>query len=256
MNIVILAAGTGSRLLHHTQNTPKALVKLAGIPLLDYQLSVFKQLGLSKINIVSGYLEQQFEPYSFRRFVNEDFQQSNMLYSLMKAKILFTEGEDLIISYGDIIYEAHILSALIKQTGDIVVSADKNWQLLWDLRMEDPMQDAESFIYDDNNNILELGKPLTSAADAQAQYIGLIKISAKCLPKVVQAYDSLGLNNTKNMYLTDFIQHLIDIKMEVKASFHQRGWLEVDTVEDLSRYEALVKNHQYKVLGLRAEYFQ
>ena len=256
MNIVILAAGTGSRLLHHTDNTPKALVQLGGTPLLEYQLRVFEKIGLSKVHIVSGYMKEQFKKYDIYQYVNYEYQQSNMLHSLMKAKALFNKEEDLIISYSDIVYEPEILTALIKKEGDIVVSADKDWQLLWDLRMEDPIQDAESFKYDDKSNVTELGQPLTDLSSAQAQYIGLIKISAKSLPKVLQAFESLGLHQTKNMYLTDFIQHLIKIEMKVTASFHQRGWLEVDTVEDLSAYEELIKQRDYNTLGVSGKLFQ
>lgn len=256
MNIIVLAAGTGSRLLPFTKNTPKALVKLGGKPLLAYQMQTFSQLGLSKISVVSGYLTQKFDSFPVRKFVNPNYLCSNMVYSLMQAEDLFKENEDLIISYGDIIYEPEILSNLIAKKGDVVVSADKNWKSLWDLRMEDPIQDAESFIYDSHDNILELGKPLRNESYAQAQYIGLIKISADSLTKVLQAFEALGEEKTKNMYLTDFIQYLIDINMNVTASFHQRGWLEVDTVADLRIYEALLTTEQFKKLGMSSQFFQ
>ena len=44
-----------------------------------------------------------------------------------------------------------------------------------------------------------------------------------------------------NMYMTSFIQYLINSQWEVKATVIDNGWLEVDTIEDLERYESLSK---------------
>ena len=41
----------------------------------------------------------------------------------------------------------------------------------------------------------------------------------------------------RNLYMTDFIQTLIDEKHEVTAALHHGGWLEVDSVQDKQRYE-------------------
>ena len=39
------------------------------------------------------------------------------------------------------------------------------------------------------------------------------------------------------MYMTSFIQNIIDSGWDVRASLTNRGWLEVDSVEDLEAYE-------------------
>jgi len=253
MKVIILAAGTGSRLKPYTNNKPKALVELVNKPLLEYQLTVFESLGLIDINLVLGYLHHHFDQYNYPQFINAEYEQSNMLYSLMQASEVLSSGEDVIICYGDIIYQPEVLSKLIATEGDIVVAADQQWQSLWALRMEDPLMDAESFIYNDQGKVLELGKPLNNLSQAQAQYIGLIKISAKCSSRILQAYKKLDLADTRHMYLTDFIQILIDQRFDVRASLHNRGWLEVDTKEDLHIYEELLSNSQYKKLGFNDE---
>ena len=55
MRALILAAGFGSRLLEHTTNIPKALVEMAGKPILEYQIEALLQNGIKSINIVIGY---------------------------------------------------------------------------------------------------------------------------------------------------------------------------------------------------------
>ena len=44
------------------------------------------------------------------------------------------------------------------------------------------------------------------------------------------------------MYMTSFIQHLINKGWMAKASLIQNGWLEVDTTSDLKMYELMESN--------------
>jgi hypothetical protein len=45
--------------------------------------------------------------------------------------------------------------------------------------------------------------------------------------------------NFDNMYMTSFLQELIDSGWLVKAAFVRNGWLEVDAVSDLELYESM-----------------
>ena len=50
-----------------------------------------------------------------------------MVYSLFTLKNLFNGKEDLIISYGDIIYKEKILEKLIKSQNQISTIVDLGW---------------------------------------------------------------------------------------------------------------------------------
>lgn len=60
MQVVILAAGKGTRLQPYTNSTPKPLVSLAGASLIDYTLRALPQ-SITEINIVIGYLGEQIK---------------------------------------------------------------------------------------------------------------------------------------------------------------------------------------------------
>jgi NDP-sugar pyrophosphorylase family protein len=49
-----------------------------------------------------------------------------------------------------------------------------------------------------------------------------------------QVYDGKDFDN---MYMTSFIQNLIDTGWQVQAAPIKGGWLEVDSIEDLQVYE-------------------
>ena len=55
LNVVILAAGRGSRLNKLTQYKPKTLIKLNGKSIFDHLLDNFKYFELNKITSVLGY---------------------------------------------------------------------------------------------------------------------------------------------------------------------------------------------------------
>ena len=48
--------------------------------------------------------------------------------------------------------------------------------------------------------------------------------------------------NFDNMFMTSFIQYLINAGWPVKAKLVKNGWLEVDTVGDLKCYDQMAKN--------------
>jgi NDP-sugar pyrophosphorylase family protein len=53
---VLLCAGRGVRLRPLTDNVPKALVEVHGLPLLDYHLRALQRLGIPRVILVVGYL--------------------------------------------------------------------------------------------------------------------------------------------------------------------------------------------------------
>ena len=111
--------------------------------------------------------------------------------------------------------------------------------------MENPLEDAETLKLDSNDNIQEIGQKAASYDDIQGQYIGLIKIKKKALKKVKDFYNALDKTavyegkNFNNMYMTCFLQLIIDKVMPVKAVHIDGGWIEIDTCQDLNRYSKL-----------------
>lgn len=57
---IIMAAGKGTRMLPITLKTPKPLVKINGIRMIDTVIQALHHNGIFEIYIVSGYLKEQF----------------------------------------------------------------------------------------------------------------------------------------------------------------------------------------------------
>ena len=244
MRALILAAGQGSRLRPISDGRPKCLVELNRKPLLEYQLEVFENSGIENVAIVGGYCSDKLKKYNLKFYQNSNFDSTNMVYSLFCAVDFMSEDEDLLISYGDIIYETEVLQTLISSRASLSVVVDYKWKDLWSLRIENPLDDAETLKLA-SGKIYEIGKKPQSYSDIHAQYIGLIKIKAEYIYKVKSFWADLVSNlncDSRTLYMTDFLQLLIDSGEPVTACAVSGGWLEVDTVEDLNKYQSLYDN--------------
>ena len=242
---LILAAGQGTRLRPHTDDRPKCLVEFAERPLLEWQLEALRRAGIEDITIVTGYRADQIERMGVKTAHNPRYETTNMVATMACGGDAFDGADDLIVAYSDIVYETAVVEKLAACPAPLATVVDLDWRSLWDLRMEDPLADAETLKLDSAGQITELGKKPRSSDEIEAQYIGMTRVSADFAGEFLNAY--LELDRDKlydgkdhdNMYMTSFLQHLIDTGRPLTAVPIHKGWLEFDTVDDLATYRSL-----------------
>jgi choline kinase len=254
LRAVILAAGFGSRLRPLTDNHPKCLTELFGRSLLARQREVLAGAGIDEVTIVAGHLAEMLRLPGLDHVVNADYARTNMVSSLFAARHLLDGTCDLIIVYGDIVFEPRVLASLIEARHEVSVVVDRGWHALWSLRMEDPLADAGTLRIGPDGRLVELGGKPSSLADIEGQYTGLIKLAAPVHGRICALYDGLDpvgpyLGRDKaNMFMTTFIQLMIDAGLDVGPAFTSNGWLEVDSLADLEAYEAARRDGRLKAL--------
>jgi choline kinase len=256
---VILAAGEGTRLRPYTFDRPKCLVPLVGRELLTWQLDALEAAGVEDVTVVTGYRAEQIEALAVTTVHNDAFASTNMVASLMCAAAQLDGGDDVLVAYGDLVYEPRVVRALAACSAPLAMTVDRGWRRLWSLRMADPLADAETLRLDHDGNVVELGRKPHSYDEIEGQYMGLIRIGREFAPRLVDVYRALDPRgpyegrDRANMYMTSFLQHLIDEVTPVAAVVVDGGWLEVDTIEDLDIYEALHREgklSEFCVLGV------
>lgn len=242
---LILAAGQGTRLQPHTLDKPKCLVPLLGQSLLERQVTVLRQAGIDNIHIVAGYRADQIERLGFSVSINPRFATTNMVTSLFSAQTFMQQSGDLLIAYGDIVYQQDNLQRLLACDDEIALMIDRQWRRYWQLRLSDPLQDAETLLMDSSGHVTELGRKPDSYTQIQGQYTGLIKLRGDKIADIIAFYQGLDHNarydgqDFDNMYMTSFLQALINAGWKAKACMVDNGWLETDTAEDLQLYETM-----------------
>lgn len=128
---IILAAGFGQRLAPVTLDTPKPLVRVNGVRIIDTLLDALIQKGITNITIVIGYKKEQFyaltEKYPTLHFIeNPAFNLANNIGSAVRAIDLIDRcyicEADLYISNPDVInkyeYRSNYLGAKVAETDD------------------------------------------------------------------------------------------------------------------------------------------
>lgn len=117
---IIMAAGLGKRMQPVTLETPKPLIKVNGVRMIDTVIRGLHANGITDIYIVIGYLKEQFkiltEEYSGVTLIENPFYGTcNNISSLYVARAYL---EDTIILDGDqIIYNSDILSPEFERSG-------------------------------------------------------------------------------------------------------------------------------------------
>lgn len=117
---IIMAAGLGNRMHPITLSTPKPLVKVNGVRMIDTVIQGLHQNGIHEIYVVVGYLKEQFtelekEYPGLTLIENPYFDTCNNISSLYVAR---DHIENAIILDGDqIIYNPAILSPEFERSG-------------------------------------------------------------------------------------------------------------------------------------------
>ena len=195
-------------------------------------------------------LINKFLNTDIRVIKNEQFETTNMVCSLMCAGNQMKAEEDIIVSYGDIIYDETVFHSILSAQDTMSVIVDDGWYEYWSERCENPLDDAETLMYDDDHYLTEIGQKTTELDKVQSQYIGLMRfrgdgwkavlqLSAEAERRSAQGEALWRTDRTyAKMYMTDLLQGLIDEGNKLRAVHIQRGWFEIDDCEDLKVVES------------------
>lgn len=127
---VFIAAGFGSRLVPITFNTPKPLVRVHGVRIIDRLIDACLGAGIDEIIIVRGYLGELFDQllykYPMIKFLeNPAYNEANNISSSLVARYMLSNAyvfeADLLISNPSIIRKYHYTSdflAIKKERSD------------------------------------------------------------------------------------------------------------------------------------------
>ena len=253
MNAIILAAGEGKRLRPLTNEKPKGLVKLFGKTILERQIEIFIDSGITDISIVTGFNANMIKFPMINYFHNPNFKITNMVETLFCAEEKLNEST--IISYGDIIFDKIVLEKLIESEYEMSVVVDLAWKQYWEVRFENPLEDVESLLLHDGY-ITNIGQKPKNLEQIQGQYIGLMKFQNLGIKNLIDFYEKSKISSKDGInplnpqlpfeksYMTDLLQGLIDNNFKIRGIPIENGWLEVDSINDYELYKKMHEDNQ------------
>lgn len=234
---IILAAGQGKRLLPHTKNLPKCLVRVDGLPILHRQISSLKTAETNNIILVLGfmsdavkeYVSTQFPDTNFTFVYNPLFKSTNTLYSLALAAKHVQQEEIVLQLNGDVLFRDGVIQRILL--------ADQNSSYAVICRR--PCGDEEIKVrFAEDRSISALNKKL-KAQETAGEAIGINKFSPDFW-RMFAANLQLLKNTHKHEYFEYAIEQTIThggklLPLEVK----NREAHEIDFPEDLDYAQKL-----------------
>src|SRR5512140_2329483 len=125
MKAVILAAGCATRLRPHSDDTPKTLLPVGGVPILRRTITNLLRVGFDQFVIGTGYLEHMvrdaveswFPGLDVTFVTNHEFQSTNNAYSLLLMREHVEQGAFILLD-GDVVFDVGVVEELVDRGPD------------------------------------------------------------------------------------------------------------------------------------------
>ena len=249
MKAIIIAAGVGSRLGDLTKELPKPLVDVNGKSIIERQISSFRKAGVDEITIVTGYKKDKFIFKDIEYVFNPKYEEVEQAFSLMTARKQISG--DVIVSFGDIIFEDKIIEQILNTKNDIVIGVEPKWRESYEKRMNNPPTMSD-FIAIKNGKIIKLSRNLKEFDEdcVITEFSGLFKLSTKGSKIITEKYEFLEQNHSgkfhhavslKKAKIIDLLQELNENGVNMEAISLKGKWCEIDTQQDLEIAKKMFK---------------
>jgi phosphoenolpyruvate phosphomutase len=234
---LVLAASRGAALGELTRTRPKTMVEVGGRPLLGHIADTYRGAGIRDITVVRGFGRERVDLADLRYVDNEDWDETGELVSLGRGLADLDGGRDLVVSYGDVLFNRYILQILDLPDEDFVIVADTDWRDSVNrdraadyLRCSEPHSRAAFY----HRVLLEDAGEDLDPAEIHAEWMGFLRVSAAAVPRLLACVAALleapGGSERK---LHHVLSALVGEGEAVRVVYTTGHWLDVDTVDDL-----------------------
>ncbi len=226
---LLLAAGSGTRLQPLTDNCPKCLTEVHGVPILGRLVSCLLAQGFRRLVVVVGYRDQQIRDYLESHasgltvdFVDcREYATTNNIYSLWRAREYIREPFVLIES--DLVLDPRLLGLM--RVGDRIAIA----------RFQSPMLGTTVSLHESGRvRSFRVGTD-PCASELRYKTVNLYSLSAASWREVGQRLDQrITAGKVHDYYEVVFAEMVADGSLTLQSvPFDDGRWCEIDTLEDL-----------------------
>jgi choline kinase len=238
-DIIILAAGVGSRLRPLTDEVPKTMVKVNGEAIIERLLKQIVSIDsiTTNIKIATGYKSQILKDFvnslelkaNIEFIENKDYNTTNNMYSLYLALSATNEKNDLVIINADCFYDKSIVEEIVKSSGNYI-AIDKG------IFNEESMKIKSN----DNKQVIGMSKALE---DSDHTFVSIDIYAFDCgnRDKIFQIASDI-INSGE---LNSWTEVAIDLLSKDKSSnlkyldMTGKKWMEIDNHDDLRKAEEI-----------------
>lgn len=242
MQVVLLAAGLGSRLGALTAQLPKALIQVGGVPLITHALRFAARLAPSNVIVVGGFgfplvsaeldgIRKSRNPegkLAISLLENTRFRDGN-LFSLMAARPRI--DDDFVLLNVDHIFRAGIADLVRAPVDEVTAFIDTDRQL-----GDDDMKVER----DGQGRVRHIAKTLTKF---DCGYVGMTKVPRASLGRYFTTADATAATDGPATHVERILAHLAETDSPPACrDISGHGWLEIDTQDERARAEEVMRD--------------
>jgi len=231
MRVILLAAGTATRLKPLTDSLPKCLLEVGGTSIVSRAVRILADHGLRRFTLVDGHcgdllrqrLTQEFPAKWFDFVRNDVYSTTNNSYSLFLAR--YDCEEPMLLSDADILYEPRVITRLLEDAHPNRLA----------LRTHGGLGEEEMKVrLDAEGRVTDIAKPIPLEA-AAGESVGLEVFSAAFAKRLFQTLERrmLAEGRTNEFYEASFVELIRAGEELYPVDLGELSSMEVDTLEDL-----------------------
>jgi glucose-1-phosphate thymidylyltransferase len=240
MKAIIPVAGIGSRLRPHTHTQPKALVPVAGKPILGHIIDSITDVGINEFIFVIGYLGDKIQSYVTETYpqLTKSFvvqaQKEGIGHAIWTARDLVDDTDEILIVLGDTIFDVNL-----KEFVSLPYSA------VGLKKVEDPRNFGVVEMGEDGYITRLVEKP--NIPKSNMAMVGIYKIKeAKSLMNALNHLIENDLRTHNEFQLTDALMHMVTEGLKLK-SFKVEEWYDCGKKEVLLATNAMLLSRLPKI---------
>jgi choline kinase len=239
---LLLAAGLGNRLHPLTQNMPKCLTAVNGVPILEQLVSCLDQHDFKRLVVVTGHFENCIQDFLGAQVggITIDYVYSplyattNNIYSLWMAREIIREPFLLIES--DLVFDVSLLDDML-YPDRIAIARMQPWMNGSTVTVN-RFQEVKAFW---------IG---TAGPSDEPMYktVNIYSFSLSSWHQIKERLDQhISAGRVNDYYETVFEEMVADGSLSLQTvSFDGKPWYEIDTIEDLAEAEEMFLTDWYK----------
>jgi choline kinase len=252
MKAVILAAGCATRLRPYSDDTPKTLLPVGGVPILRRTITNLLRAGFDQFVIGTGYLEHMvrdavgswFPGLEVTFVTNREFQSTNNGYSLLLMRE-HVEHVGFILLDGDVVFDVGVVEELVDRGPDCLAVRS-----VGEIGLEEVKVTA-----DNEDRVLAIGKHVP-VRSAMGESVGIELFSAASSRRLFAAlHQRVREQGLVNEYYEAAFQQIIDDGATLYGvDIGSMYATEIDTIDDLRAANARLAQRPVfdtRVEGLR-----
>ena len=231
MKAVILAAGCATRLRPYSDDTPKTLLAVGGVPILRRTMTTLLRAGFDQFVIGTGYLEHMvrdavaswFPALDVTFVTNSAFRTTNNAYSLWLARE-HVKDDAFVLLDGDVVFDLGVIEALVERGPDCLAVRS-----VGSIGLEEVKVTA-----DNEDRVLAIGKHVP-VRSAMGESVGIELFSAATSKRLFAAlHTRVHEQGLVNEYYEAAFQQIIDDGVTLYGvDIGSMYASEIDTIEDL-----------------------